>query len=187
MKAIVNELFESLFLGFGIFILLSSFVRPRRDDRKESLRNLTASAIAVIRFAAIVFLVDWCIRFYFEFQSEEDYYSLKTRFFGPFWFGHWVYVISYGIFPQLFWIQRIGQLKVMRVLSALLILFSLHVEKWIILITSLHRDYIPSSWTMAPNYEYLLIYDSVLNLAIFAAVLAGVHYMRMKLRVGQPV
>lgn len=67
----------------------------------------------------------------------------------------------------------------MRIVTAFLFLFALYIEKTVIWITSLHRDYIPSGWTMLPGY--FIIYDWLVSLIIFSLVVAFAHFMKLKL------
>jgi hypothetical protein len=102
---------------------------------------------------------------------------------GPYWFGYWIFLICNGILPQVLWIDKLKELKAIRIIVALFILFTFHIEKAIILITSFHRDYVPSSWTMTPSYAQalLVLYDALVNAAAFVIVLSGVHFVKSRL------
>lgn len=177
--AFINEVMESVFIGFSLFILATSFVRFRDEKRNEFLINLTDSAIMIIRFAGIIFLVTWFANLYEHYQSEEEYYAMMSRMTGPYWLGYWIYPFSYGIFPQLLWVKKIKRIKAIRILTALLLLFAIYVERLVIWITSFHRDYVPSSWTTLP--KYLIVYDWALHIITFALILGAVHFVKVKL------
>jgi hypothetical protein len=82
------------------------------------------------------------------------------------------------MFPQLLWVKKIRKTKAMRILTAFLLLFALYIEKNIISITSLHRDYVPSGWTIIP--DYFIIYDWIVSVIIFSVILGFAHLMRLK-------
>jgi hypothetical protein len=175
---IINEVIQSLFVGFGIFILATSFLHFKKQERNELIASLTDSAIIMIRLATIAYLAIWLADLYKRYQSEE-YYLMMSRLTGPYWFGYWIYPLCYGVFPQLLWIKPVKRIKAIRVITAFLFLFVLYIEKIVILVTLLHRDYVPSSWTMLP--PYYVLYDWFVNLIIFGFVLSLTHFVRLKL------
>lgn len=183
MTQFLNEVFQIVFVGFSVFILVTSFLRFKNENRNAWLASWTDLATKVIRIAAIGFLVAWLVDLYGSYQSEGDWYSIKSRMTGPYWFGYWIYPFCNGIFPQVFWIKKLEKRRVVRVLAALLILLTFHIEKIIIMITSLHRDYLPSSWTMMPNYyPVVVLYDALLNAVGFVLLLSLVQFVKSKLQ-----
>ena len=50
--------------------------------------------------------------------------------------------------PQFFWFRRVRRSPVGLWLVALVVLLGMWLERYIIVITALHRDYLPSSWGM---------------------------------------
>jgi len=63
--------------------------------------------------------------------------------FGAYWFGYWIYPLAYIGLTQLLWIDRIRKHSALRFLLAIVILFVISLEKIVILVTSLHRDFVP--------------------------------------------
>ena len=173
-----NELILSLLIGFGVFVFSTSFIHFKNEKGKEWISNLTDSASIITSLAAIGYLLIWLTDLYTSFKSEEEYSSLLTRLTGPYWFGYWIYPICNGLFPQLLWLKKIRKVKAMRIVTAFLLLFALYIEKLVIFITSLHRDYVPSSWTMLPGY--FIIYDWFVNLLIFSLALGFAHLVKLK-------
>jgi hypothetical protein len=176
----LNELIQSLFIGFGIFVFATSFINVKTDKGNALITNLTDSASIIISWAAIGYLLIWVIGLYTIFQSEDEYYSLRTRLTGPYWFGYWIYPACFGLFPQLLWWKKIREVKAIRIVTAFLFLFALYIEKIVILITSFHRDYIPSGWTMLPGY--FVIYDWFASIIIFSLVVGAAHFMKLKFK-----
>jgi molybdopterin-containing oxidoreductase family membrane subunit len=144
------------------------------------MTHLTDTSTLIARLAAGVYLLIWLTNLFVSFQTggEEEHYAIVTRLTGPYWFGYWIYPVSFGLFPQLLWMKKIRKIKAMRMVTAFLFLFALYVEKIIILITSLHRDYVPSGWTMLP--DYFVIYDWFVSLIIFLVTLTIVHFIKLK-------
>lgn len=78
--------------------------------------------------------------------SAYEGYALKNRAFGPYWWAYWTMVSCNVISPQLFWFKRIRtSLPAMFVLS-ITVNIGMWFERFVIIVTSLHRDFLPSSW-----------------------------------------
>ncbi|MEY2935683.1 MAG: hypothetical protein RL033_6432, partial [Pseudomonadota bacterium] len=73
-------------------------------------------------------------------------YAFLNRATGPYWWAYWIMVTCNVLSPQLFWSKRLRtSLPVMFVVS-ILINVGMWFERFVIIVTSLHRDYLPSSW-----------------------------------------
>ncbi len=78
--------------------------------------------------------------------SAYEGYALQNRAFGPYWWAYWTMVSCNVISPQLFWFKRIRtSLPAMFVLS-ITVNIGMWFERFVIIVTSLHRDFLPSSW-----------------------------------------
>jgi hypothetical protein len=180
---VLNELTGCIFVGFAIFTLLTSFVKFPTEAKTELVKNLTDTAVMVVRAAALIYLSIWLITLYIQWQSDEENYTMITRLTGPYWFSYLMYPFSFGLFPQLLWINPIKKIKAIRIIASLLFLFIGQLEKITIMITSLHRDYVPSSWsTYGPfgSYYQIILYNTVVQLICFAVILTIVHISRLK-------
>jgi molybdopterin-containing oxidoreductase family membrane subunit len=66
--------------------------------------------------------------------------------FGPFGWAYWTMVSCNVITPQLFWFKRIRTNLVAVFVLSLFVNVGMWFERFVIIVTSLHRDYLPSSW-----------------------------------------
>lgn len=177
LSALFVDAILGLFVGFGIFTLTTVFIHFRNDKRANVLNGLINSSTEIIRLTAVAYLVMWLTNLYSAYQTQDPYIFLN-RMTGPYWFGYWIYPFCYGLVPQLLWVKKFKQMKVVRLITALLLLFGVYLEKIIIWITSFHRDYVPSSWSMIPRY---FLYDWFVNFVLFSAVLGVVVLLKNKL------
>ncbi len=78
--------------------------------------------------------------------SEYEMYVFINRATGPYAWAYWTMISCNVICPQLFWSRKLRRsIPVMFVVS-ILINIGMWFERFVIIATSLHRDYIPSSW-----------------------------------------
>ena len=88
------------------------------------------------------------MEFFIAWYSGNEYerYAFINRMSGPYWWAYWTMITCNVISPQLFWFKRLRtSLPVMFAIS-LVINIGMWFERFVIIVTSLHRDYLPSSW-----------------------------------------
>jgi molybdopterin-containing oxidoreductase family membrane subunit len=73
-------------------------------------------------------------------------FTFVNRAFGPYWWAYWIMVSCNVLIPQIFWSRRARRhIGVMFVIS-LFVNIGMWFERYVIVVTSLHRDFLPSSW-----------------------------------------
>jgi molybdopterin-containing oxidoreductase family membrane subunit len=173
---LATDLILYLFNGFAIFVFATSFIRVENAERKTLIDSLTDSASVITSAAATSYVLTWWWSLYDGLHSEETHDALVNRIAGPYWYGYWIYPVCYGLFPQFLWLKKMRQVKTVRVVVAFLLLFAHYLERMIIIVTSLHRDYVPFSWTMFPGYA--IADEWLISVIIFSLVLGLVHFTK---------
>ena len=80
--------------------------------------------------------------------SEYEMAAFANRISGPYWWAYWTMMTCNVISPQLFWFKKIRtSIQVSWVLS-IVVNIGMWFERFVIIVTSLHRDFLPSSWAM---------------------------------------
>ena len=52
------------------------------------------------------------------------------------------------ISPQVFWVKKLRRNLIFTFIMSIVVNIGMWFERFVIIVTSLHRDYMPSSWTM---------------------------------------
>ena len=92
----------------------------------------------------------YAMEFFVAAYSGNDYelFTFVNRATGPYWWAYWSMVTCNVIIPQVFWFKRVRtSIPAMFVIS-LLINVGMWFERFVIIVTTLHRDYLPSAWGM---------------------------------------
>jgi Ni/Fe-hydrogenase subunit HybB-like protein len=92
----------------------------------------------------------YAMEFFVAYYSGNQYerYVFMNRATGPYAWAYWSMICCNVVFPQVFWFKRMRQsIPVMFVIS-ILINIGMWFERFVIIVTTLHRDYIPASWGM---------------------------------------
>lgn len=80
--------------------------------------------------------------------SEYEGYAFANRIAGPYWWAYWTMMTCNVISPQLFWFKKIRTSIPISWVLSIVVNIGMWFERFVIIVTSLHRDYIPSSWAM---------------------------------------
>lgn len=80
--------------------------------------------------------------------SEYEMYAFANRVSGPYWWAYWSMMTCNVISPQLFWFKKIRTSIPISWVLSIVVNIGMWFERFVIIVTSLHRDYIPSSWAM---------------------------------------
>ncbi|MCA9277423.1 MAG: polysulfide reductase NrfD, partial [Phycisphaerales bacterium] len=78
--------------------------------------------------------------------NPYEKFVFMNRAGGPFAWAFWIMVSCNVISPQLLWFKRVRNSVLAIFLLSLLVNVGMWFERFVIIVTSLHRDFLPSSW-----------------------------------------
>jgi molybdopterin-containing oxidoreductase family membrane subunit len=88
---------------------------------------------------------------FFGWYSANSYerFMLKNRtWFGPYAWTYWMLLVCNFLVPQLLWFKKIRQHIPTLFVIVMFVNVGMWLERFVIIVTSLHRDFVPSSWQM---------------------------------------
>jgi molybdopterin-containing oxidoreductase family membrane subunit len=90
----------------------------------------------------------YSMEFFIAWYSGNEYerYAFINRMFGPYAWAYWSMITCNVISPQLFWFKRLRTSLPIMFMVSIVINIGMWFERFVIIVTSLHRDYLPSSW-----------------------------------------
>ncbi|MGB8316841.1 MAG: hydrogenase, partial [Ignavibacteriaceae bacterium] len=104
----------------------------------------------VILLTSLMVGYSYGVEFFMSWYSGEviEKFVVINRAFGPYAWSYWIMISCNVLFPQLFWFRKFRRsIPVMFVVS-IYVLIGMWFERFVIIVTSLHRDFLPSSWGM---------------------------------------
>lgn len=107
-------------------------------DKMNKIILLTGSMVGYAY--AMEFFIAW----YSGVQPEQ--FAFINRAFGPYAWAYWIMVSCNVLFPQLFWFKKIRRTIPVMFVIAVLVNVGMWFERFVITVTSLSRDFLPSSW-----------------------------------------
>lgn len=78
--------------------------------------------------------------------SEYEMYLARNRAFGPYWGVFWGTIACNVVALQLLWIRQVRTSPLALFTLSLVINLGMWLERYMIVVTSLHRDYLPAAW-----------------------------------------
>jgi molybdopterin-containing oxidoreductase family membrane subunit len=87
---------------------------------------------------------------FFAWYSANPYegYMMLNRMTGPYAFFYWSLIAINAAMIQLFWFRKVRDNVALLFILSLFVNLGMWLERFIIIVTSLHRDFLPSSWDM---------------------------------------
>ena len=139
----------AIFSGFGMVVTLMCLVRAFVPQFKDYITLDHMEAMnKIIMLTGMMVGYAYGTEFFMAWYSGSQYekYAFLNRAFGPYWWSYWIMITCNVIIPQLFWIKKIRRsIKIMFVIS-ILVNVGMWFERYVIIVTSLHRDFLPSNW-----------------------------------------
>ena len=79
--------------------------------------------------------------------SEYERFAFSNRLFGPMAWAYWIMVLCNVVVPQLLWFRRVRSSIGAIFAISILVNVGMWFERFVIIVVSLERDYLPSSWS----------------------------------------
>jgi molybdopterin-containing oxidoreductase family membrane subunit len=120
-------------------------------------------------------------------RSEYEMYAFENRMLGPYAWAYWSMMTCNVISPQLFWFKKIRTSIPISWILSIVVNIGMWFERFVIIVTSLHRDYLPSSWAMFyPTWTDVGIFVGSIGLfftlfLLFLRFLPGIAIAEVKL------
>jgi hypothetical protein len=89
-------------------------------------------------------------------------YHFLNRATGPYAFGFWLMVLCNALTPQLYWFKRFRTNVALLFITSILVNIGMWFERFVIIVVSLHRAFLPSGWGM--------FYPTVVDVGILVGV-----------------
>lgn len=138
----------AIFSGFAMVVTVLVFVRKIFNLENiitlDHLEKMNKVILATGMMVGYAYGMEFFIAWYSGVQAEQ--FVFINRAFGPYAWAYWIMVSCNVIFPQLFWFRKLRRSIPVMMVVVILVNVGMWFERFVITITSLHRDFLPSSW-----------------------------------------
>jgi Ni/Fe-hydrogenase subunit HybB-like protein len=138
----------AIFSGFAMVLTLMVICRKAfRLEHIITLRHFDFMAKIMLLTGTMVGYA-YATEFFTAWYSGNPYelFTFRNRALGPYAWAYWIMISCNVISPQIFWFKKARtSIPILFVLS-IVINIGMWFERFVIIVTSLHRDFLPSAW-----------------------------------------
>jgi len=139
----------AIYCGFAMVLFLAIPIRALYGlEDLITMRHLVNAAKVMLATGLIVaygYGMEAFAAFY-SGNKYEQFMWLNRAWIGPYWWSYWALLATNIFTPQILWFRRVRQSPPMLFIISTIILVGMWLERFVIVVTSLHRDFLPSSW-----------------------------------------
>jgi molybdopterin-containing oxidoreductase family membrane subunit len=157
----------AIFSGFGMVLTL---VLPLRAICKLqdviTTRHVELMCKVLLATGSIVGYA-YGMEFFIAWYGGNPYelYAFQNRAFGPYWWSYWTMITCNVVSPHFFWSKRLRTNLWFVFVISIVVNIGMWFERFVIIVTSLHRDYMPSNWAyFIPTFVDIWTYIGTIGL-----------------------
>jgi len=140
----------AIYSGFAMVLTLAIPLRAAYglEDfiTMRHLQNMAKVMLVTGLIVAYGYLMEGFISWYSGNEFEQ--FIVVNRAMGPYAPFYWALLLCNVIVPQALWSERVRSNVLVLFIIAIIVNIGMWLERFIIVITSLHRDFLTSSWGM---------------------------------------
>jgi len=140
----------AIFSGFAMVLTLLLVVRKvYKLEDYITIGHIELMNIVIIITGSIVgvaYITEFFIAWYSGVEAEQ--YAFMNRAMGPYWWAYASMMTCNVIAPQLFWFKKLRTNLAATFVISIIVNIGMWFERFVIIVTSIHRDFLPSSWAM---------------------------------------
>ena len=128
----------TLLIPIRVLYGLQDFITMRH------LQNMAKIMLATGLIVAYGYMVEAFMGWYSANQYES--FMIWNRMTGPYWWAYAMLMFCNVISPQALWFHRVRSSPALLFVLAIIVNIGMWLERFVIVVTSVHRDFLPSSW-----------------------------------------
>ena len=138
----------AIFSGMSMVVTLMIIARKtmRLEDylTHDHIDTMTKLILATSWMVAIAYATEFFVALYSG--NEYERFVFLNRALGPMAWSYWIMVSCNVLVPQIFWFRRMRRALPVVFVATIFVNVGMWFERFVIITTSLHRDFLPSSW-----------------------------------------
>lgn len=131
---------QTLLLVMRKVVHMEAYITIKHIEYMNIVIMVTGSIVGV------AYITELFIAWYSGVEFEQ--YAFLNRATGPYWWAYWSMMTCNVFSPQFMWSKKLRTSIAFTFFISIVVNIGMWFERFVIIVTSLHRDYLPSSWTM---------------------------------------
>jgi molybdopterin-containing oxidoreductase family membrane subunit len=171
----------AIYSGFAMVLVLAIPIRQFYGVKDMITERHLDNAAKVMLGTGLIVAYGYIMEAFFAFYSGSAWekFMMMNRAFGPYAWAYWCLIAFNIVIPQVLWFRKVRFSPVLLFMTSLVVLFGMWLERFVIVVTSLHRDFLPSSWGhyVATRWDYATYFGTIGM--FFAAMFLFIRIMPM--------
>ena len=138
----------AIFSGFAMVVTLMVITRQLFGMKNIMTMHHLECMNKIILATGMMVGYAYGMEFFMAWYSGYEYESFAfiNRATGPYAWAYWIMISCNVISPQLFWFEKFRKSIPVMFAVSIFVNIGMWFERFVITVTSLHRDFFPSSW-----------------------------------------
>jgi Ni/Fe-hydrogenase subunit HybB-like protein len=140
----------AIYSGFGMVLTLAIPIRTAyKLEHLITMKHIDNMAKVMLATGLIV-AYGYAMEAFFGWYSANQYerFMLYNRMTGPYAWSYWLLIFINAVLIHVLWFKRVRYSLVAMFALSLIVNLAMWLERFVIIVTSLHRDFLPSSWDL---------------------------------------
>jgi molybdopterin-containing oxidoreductase family membrane subunit len=140
----------AIYSGFGMVLTLLIITRQTMNLQRYITKRHLESMAKVTMLTGMLVSYAYATEFFSAWYSGNlhERFHFINRATGPYWFGFWIMFVCNVCVPHLFWSKKLRQNIPLLFIASILVNIGMWFERFVIIVVSLHRNFLPSAWGM---------------------------------------
>jgi Ni/Fe-hydrogenase subunit HybB-like protein len=155
----------AIYAGFAMVLTLAIPVRKAfgLEDfiTARHLDNMGKITLATGLIVAYAYVME---TFYAWYSGNIfEMYMMFNRMFGNYWWSYWLLVLCNIIAPQFLWFRKVRLSPILLFTVAMFVNVGMWLERFVIIVVSLSRDFLPSAWAMysPTRWDFMMFFGTI--------------------------
>ncbi len=140
----------AIFSGFAMvqtLMIITRYVLKLQDYITIAhIESMNKVILLTGTMVGVAYLTEIFVAWYSGYIYEQ--FAFFNRAFGPYWFAYWAMMTCNLVSPQIFWFKKMRRNLYVTFIMSIFVNIGMWYERFVIIATTLARDYLPSSWSL---------------------------------------
>ncbi len=157
----------AIFSGFAMVLTLMIITRKVLNLQDyitiEHIESMNKVILVTGTIVGVAYLTELFIAWYSQYPYEQ--FAFFNRALGPYWWAYFGMMFCNVVSPQFFWVKKFRRNITLTFFLSIVVNIGMWFERFVIIGTTLARDYLPSSWSFyIPTWVEIGIFIGTLGL-----------------------
>jgi molybdopterin-containing oxidoreductase family membrane subunit len=138
----------AIYSGFAMVMVLAIPIRRFYGVKDMITMRHLDNAAKIMLATGLIVAYGYVMEAFYAFYSGNPWekFQAMNRWFGHYGVFFWMLIACNIVIPQVLWFKKVRTTPILLFLVSIDVLFGMWLERFVIVIVSLHRDFLPSSW-----------------------------------------